>query len=191
MVERVGQPAETIREAVAAFDDPGALQAAVSDLQSHGFDRADISVIAPEDLEGHVAGRAGDVRDAEDDPGVERSAVVSDTDVRQGRVLGTSLASVLAAFAAAGLTVATGGAAAVAAGAAVAAAGGAGAVGALLGRVAGEEQQHFMREQLERGGVLLWVRLPDAAAEPRALDILRRHSAHDVHVHEFPAAASA
>ncbi len=48
-----------------------------------------------------------------------------------------------------------------------------------------------MREQLERGGVLLWVRLPDAAAEPRALDILRRHSAHDVHVHEFPAAASA
>ncbi len=118
-------------------------------------------------------------------------------------MLGTSLASVLAAFAAAGLTVATGGAAAVATGAAVAAAGGAGAVGALLGRVAGEEQrallgrvageeqQHFMREQLERGGVLLWVRLPDAAAEPRALDILRRHSAHDVHVHEFPAAASA
>src|SRR5216683_192587 len=97
----------------------------------------------------------------------------------------------VAAFDAAGLTVATGGAAAVATGAAVAAAGGAGAVGALLGRGAGEEQQHLMREQLERGGVLLWVRLPDAAAEPRALDILRRHSAHDVHVHEFPAAASA
>jgi hypothetical protein len=191
MVQRVDQPAETIREAVAAFDDPQTLQAAVSDLQSHGFDRADISVIAPEDLAGHVAGRAGDVRKAEDDPGVERSAVVGDTDVRQARVLGTSLASVLAAFAAAGLTVATGGAAAVAAGAAAVAAGGVGAAGTMLGRIAGDSERNFLQEQIERGGVLLWVRVRDAAAEPRALDILRRHSAHDVHVHEIPATASA
>src|SRR5258707_3641917 len=145
MVESVGQPAETIREAVAAFDDPGALQAAVSDLQSHGFDRADISVIAPEDLEGHVAGRAGDVRDAEDDPGVERAAVVSDTDVRQGRVLGTSLASVLAAFAAAGLTVATGGAAALSPGPAGAPPRGAGGLAALLPPAAPGEAPPILR----------------------------------------------
>ena len=46
-----------------------------------------------------------------------------------------------------------------------------------------------MLEQIERGGVLLWVRLRDAEAEQRALDILRRHSAHDVHA--IPATASA
>ena len=187
----VDQPAETIREAVAAFDDPETLQAAVSDLQSHGFDRADISLIASEDLAGKVVHEQGDVRAAEDDADVKRAPVTGDTDLRQGRVLGTSLASVLAGFAAAGLTVATGGAAAVAAGAAVAAAGGVGAAGALLGRVAGDEQQEFMQAQLERGGVLLWVRLPDAAAEQRALEILRGHAAHDVHVHDIPATAGA
>jgi hypothetical protein len=39
--------------------------------------------------------------------------------------------------------------------------------------------------------VLLWVRLRDTEAEQRALDILRRHSAHDVHVHDIPATAGA
>jgi hypothetical protein len=191
MAERVDQPAETIREAVAAFDDPQTLQAAVSDLQSNGFDRADISLIAPEDLADHVAQGRGGVRQAEDDAGVKRAPVTGDTDLRQGRVLGTSLASVLAGFAAAGLTGATGGAAAVAAGAAAAAAGGVGAAGALLGCVAGDSERRFLQDQVERGGVLLWVRLRDAASEPRALDILRRHSAHDVHVHELPATAGA
>jgi hypothetical protein len=79
---------------------------------------------------------------------------------------------------------------ALAAGAAVLAAGGVGAAGALVGRAAGEEEKDFLQEQIDRGGVLLWVRIRDAEAERRALDILRRHSAHDVHVHDLPASAA-
>ena len=122
-----------------------------------------------------------------DDPRARHEAVVDETDLRQIRTLCTSLAAVLAAFAAGGFTILTGGAGAVAIGAAAAAGGGVGVASALLGRAAGEGQATFLREQLDRGGVLLWVRTPDAEAETRAVDILRRHAAHDVHVHEVPA----
>ena len=47
--------AETIREAVAAFTDAEALKSAVSELQRHGFDRADISFQLRTCLEGHLA----------------------------------------------------------------------------------------------------------------------------------------
>lgn len=175
----------TIREVVGVFDDPERLEAAVSELQSHGFDRADISVVAPEALDNQVA----DTRRAEDDPAVPRDAPFTDTDVRQRRVFGTSMAAVIAALAAAGFTVMTGGATAVAAGVAAAAATGIGAAGALLGREEGLKQDRFLREQLERGGVLLWVHTRDPAAEARASDVLRRHAAQDVHIHEVPATA--
>jgi hypothetical protein len=64
-------------------------------------------------------------------------------------------------------------------------------LGALLGKLYGQGQQTFMQEQLDRGGVLLWVHLRDATAEERALDVLRRHGARDVHMHDIPATAGA
>jgi hypothetical protein len=173
----------TIREAVAVFDDPAKLEAAVSDLQSCGFDRADISFLA----EHAVGGQVADTRQAEDDARAPRDAGFTDTDVRQRRVFGTSMAATIAAFAAAGFTVMSGGALAVAAGAAAATIAGVGAAGAYFGKGLEEKQHNYLREQVDRGGVLLWIRTKDAAAEQRACDVLRRHSAHDVHVHEVPA----
>ncbi len=178
----------TIREAVAAFHDPEALKAAVSDLQSNGFDRADISFVAREGFEGNVKPDYREARQIEDDPGVPRDPVIDETDIRQRRTLEVGMVATIAAFAAAGFTVMTGGATALAAGAAVAAIGGVGGVAALVGKAYGEGQQNFLRQQLDRGGILLWVRTPDAAAEARAEEILRRHAAADVHIHEVPAA---
>lgn len=189
MANTVPNP-ERIREAVAAFDDPKALRAAVSDLQGQGFDRADISFMAREGFEGHLAQDYPDIKRAEDDPAAARDPVITDTDIRQRRTLEISMATTIAAFAAAGFTVMTGGATAVAIGAAVAAMGGVGGLGALLGKAYGQGQENFLREQLERGGVLLWVRTPDAEAERRACAILSRHAAHDVHVHEIPASTA-
>jgi len=190
MAERVHP--DTIREAVAAFDDATAMQSALSDLQSHGFDRADISFIARDSyLGGHLAQDYHDVRQAEDDPKAARATPVEETDIRQRRTLEVSTGATIAAFAAAGLTVATGGATALAAGIGAAAAGGIGGLGALIGKLYGQGQQKFIQEQIDRGGVLVWVRLRGADAEQRALDILRRHAAHDVHVHDIPATAGA
>jgi hypothetical protein len=171
----------TVREAVAVFDDPDRLENAMSDLQSNGIDRSNLSLLAHPSLSERLPARS---RDVADDPATPRESAVTDTDIRQGRVLGTSLAAAIAALAAAGFTVATGGVAAATV-AAAAAAGGVGAVGALLGRGIGEDQEAFLDAQLARGGVLLWVRTPDADAERRALGVLRRHSAH-VYLHDLP-----
>jgi hypothetical protein len=178
----------SIREAVAVLHDPEALQAAVSDLQSHGFDRAEISFIAREGFSGHVAEDYREAGEVEDKPGVTREAPTDETDIRQRRTLDISMAATIAAFAAVGFTVLSGGAPVLAAGVGAVAAGGVGGLGALLGRLYGQGQERFVQEQIDRGGVLLWVRTRDAEAETRALDILRRHAAEDAHVHEVPAA---
>ena len=178
-----------LREAVAAFDDPEALKAAISELQGSGFNRADISFLARDGLtSGHVEADYSEARGVEDDPSVKREAVIDETDIRQRRTLEISMAATIAAFAAAGFTVMSGGAALAAAGAAAVAVGGVGGLGALIGKAWGEGQDTFLREQLERGGIVIWVRTVDEAAETRACNILRRHAAHDVHVHELEAA---
>jgi hypothetical protein len=56
------------------------------------------------------------------------------------------------------------------------AAGGVGAAGALFSRILADDQASFLDAQLARGGALLWVRTPDAAAERLALEVLRRYS---------------
>ena len=66
-------------------------------------------------------------------------------------------------------------------------AGGAGGlIGAALARFIGHEHARHLEQHLSHGGLLLWVRTCDAEHEEKALEILRRHSAEDVHLHEIP-----
>jgi hypothetical protein len=174
--------ATIIREAVAVFDNAEKLEAAVSELQSRGFDRSDLSFLAHDTVsERHPLSDIGDIAD---DPTTAREPFVSETDVRQGRVLGTSLAATIAGLAAAGFTVATGGVAAAAIAAAAVAAGGIGTAGAVFGRTLADDQASFLDAQLARGGVLLWVRTRDVTAERNAVEILRRYATH-VHLHNL------
>ena len=174
-----------IREAVAVFDDAEKLESAVSELQSKGIDRSELSILAHD---WPAARLPRDIQRAADDPATPREPVVTDTDLHQGRVLGTGLAATIAAFAAAGFTVATGGVGAATV-IAVAAAGGVGAASTLFGRKLADDQRSFLDAQLARGGVLLWVRTRNAASEQIVLDVLRRRSAH-VYLHDLPAEAA-
>jgi hypothetical protein len=176
----MGMP--TIREAVALFDDAGQLERAVSDLQGVGFDRADISFLAHRVVEQ----TPDDSRHLAESSSTPREAPVTETDIRQLRVLRTSMAATIAAFAAAGFAVATGGATALVAAAAVAAGGGVGAVGALAGAKLGDAEIAYFEEQLARGGALLWLHLGAPDAEGRAMKVLRRYSSL-VEIHEFTA----
>jgi hypothetical protein len=67
---------------------------------------------------------------------------------------------------------------------------GGGLLSTALGHWLDRRDAEWVQEQLDRGGLLLWVRTPDAERERRAVEILRRHSAHDVHVHQLPAEAA-
>lgn len=70
---------------------------------------------------------------------------------------------------------------------AAALAGGAGGIfGSALAKVIDDVHADRLRTQMERGGLLLWVHTRDAAHEDRAVAILQKHAARDVHVHELP-----
>jgi hypothetical protein len=176
-----------VREAVAVFDDVSSLEAAVADLRAAGFEESSISLLAAHDAVerklGHMYRR---VEELEDDPQAPRTAFVSgkNIDERENRLIGSL--TVLPTMIAAGTVVAT-------AGAVAAAVVGTAVAGALLGTVFAHwmDQRHanWLQEQLDRGGILLWVRTPTEEDERKAMDVLTSYSAHDVHIHEIPAPA--
>lgn len=176
-----------VREAVGVFDSAETLEAAVDELQSSGFDRAELSVLAGADTIGKKLGhRYEKVAELEDDATVPTTAFVSTEAIgdAQGSLVGALL--YIGAVSVAGAVVASGGALA----AAIAAAAIGGTVGSMAGiGLSGFIAQHhadYLQEHLDRGGLLLWVRTRDETHEKRATEILSKHSAHDVHVHGLP-----
>jgi len=169
----------TIREAVAVFDDADSLEAAVVALESHGFDRAAFSVLADEATVEHKLGhRYRSIKEMEDEPAAPRETFfthVSRTEAEYGLPLGLAAVAGLALAGVGGvlpLLVAVGGGA---------------AIGGVLGQKLHQHHAKRVREQLARGGLLLWVNLRDKAEEEAALHILGKHSAHDLHVHDISA----
>lgn len=178
----------TVREAVAVFHDRDSFQAAIDDLLSNNFDRADLSLLAGhksvEEKLGHMYEKVGELEDAPDTP---RSAYVERDSVAEARTGIIGGLGYVGALAAVGAIVASGGAVGWAIVGAVLAGGGGSAVGAWFSRHMGEDRAESVHDQLAKGGLLLWVRARDADHEARAVEILSRHSADDVHVHDLPA----
>jgi hypothetical protein len=168
---------QTIREAVAVFDDPETFDAVVYELETRGFDRAAFSLLASEDAVTHKLGhRYQQIKEVEDDPNVPRETFFSRVSRLEAEYLPTPiLASVgVLMFAGIGVGLLT----------VIAASSGA-LLGAALGRLMHERYATRVQEQLARGGLLLWVNVRNAREENVALEVLRAHSAHDVHVHEL------
>lgn len=185
--ERIPMPERMIREAVTAFDDLEHFEAAVDELLSNNFDRAELSLIARDDTVaeklGHIYRR---VEEVEDDPDTPRKAFVSEEAVGDGEGALIGGLMYVPAVVAGAAVVASGGALIAAASAATLAAGAGGVVGAMLAEWLGEDHADYIRHQIDRGGLLLWVNLRDAAHEAKATEILKKHSPHPVHVHSLP-----
>ncbi len=170
-------------EVVGLFLSADDVESTISDLISAGWDRAELSLLAQKSAFTPEPPTTDTVR-AGDDPSTRRAPVVSGTDVRQGRTLATSLAGVIAAFVASGATIMTGGTALAAVIGAAAVGGGAAAAVNAIGQWAGQSRREFMHEQIERGGILLWVMLRTPDQEHLAREILAQHGAEIVHTHE-------
>lgn len=188
MTEAVTKTTHTYREAVGVFHHWSNLRSAVDELLLSGFDRAEISMLAGEKVVeqklGHVYRR---VSELEDDPDAPRIAFVGSDSLTEGKASAVGALGYVGAVAAVGAVVASGGALAWAIVAAVAAGGGGAALGTLLARAVGRGRAKDLEAQIDKGGLLLWVRTTDSEHEHRAMGILRNHQAEDVHVHEFEA----
>lgn len=177
-----------VREAVGVFHDRPDLEAAIDELLSSGFDRAEVSLLASQEAVEQKLGHSyRSVRELEDDPDVPTVAYLPRESVGEieGAIVGALI--YVGAVAAAGAVVASGGAFAAAIAAAAAGGGGGGLLGYLLDRYVEKRYLKSIAEQIARGGLLLWVHIRDEAHERRAVDILTRNGGEDVHVHDLPA----
>lgn len=172
-------------EVVGLFRSNSSLEAAISALTSAGWDHSELSLLAQKgafDSQPPIGGETAE--QAADDPNTTRASVVSEPDIRSGRTMATSLASVTAAFIAAGATAATGGTLLAAIIGTAAAGGGVAVAVNALGQWAGKSRADFLHEQIKRGGILLWVMLRSPDQEAKARDILKRHGAEIIHAHD-------
>jgi len=173
-----------IREAVGVFKTDDELQGAIDELMSSGFDRAELSLVASEHVVEEKLGHKYDkVTAVEDDPEIPRACYVSPESL--GAAEGALISGLMyvGAVAAAGAVLVSGGPLATAIAGMALAGGGGALVGSHFARLVGDRHAEYLQEQLERGGLLLWVRTWNADDERRAVDILKRHSGADVHVH--------
>jgi hypothetical protein len=188
----MSEPSDTVidrvkvREVTGVFRTRDALDNAVSDLLLDGFDRANIDIMASVDT---VQKKLGEVyvavEELPDLSQVPRRAFIAreDSTLITGIVAG--LLTYIGATAAALGVVASGGALALAMGAA-AAGGAAGGIGGLLfARFLGKKEAENLEDQLARGGLVLWVRVRTPQEEAKAIEILYRHEAKAVRVHEI------
>lgn len=59
------------------------------------------------------------------------------------------------------------------------------AIGTVFSRVMHHQHALRVQEQIARGGLLLWVNVRNVREQETALEVLKAHSAHDVHAHEI------
>ena len=190
MGTRVDAAAATLVEAVAVFDTAADFEEAIDELMCSGFDRADLSFVAPDK---RIAERLGHtyrtVAEVEDDAAVPRSAYVAPESIHEaeGALVGGTF--YVGAVAAAGFILAYGGSLAAEIDGAFLAGTAGGLIGFIFAKYIGNRHLRYQRRQLARGGLLLWVRTSDVPHIKRAVAILFNHRGRDVHVHAFPAAA--
>jgi len=186
----IDQTAELPREAVGIFHSREEFQGAIDKLLRSGFDRAELSLLASEAAVVEKLGHRYAKMDVlADDPDVPRAAYVAGEDIgdAEGGIIGGLF--YVGATVAVGAVVASGGALLAAIAGAVLAGGTGGLIGSVLAKWLGGHHAHYLQEQIERGGLLLWVRTRDAAMEARAIEILGKYSAKKVHVHGLPVGA--
>ncbi len=177
-----------LREVVAVFPDERSLDAAIDDLEEHGFDRAEISLMASEQA---VTQKLGDryrrIEDAADDPSTPRQVPImpEDRGAGTGSLIG-GLAYV-GALAAIGTVVASGGAVLAAVAAAVAGGASGGALGGIFAKWLGDRHAREVADQLRRGGLLLWVNIRTPECEAKAIELLQRHTGVPVRAHDIAA----
>lgn len=173
------------REAIGLFNDFEAMQNAIKELEATAFPRDSISILGHRHMleERYGVAQASDnPYAAEDDPNAPRVAPVRSEE----QTIGASVLVGCAAYigVVAGLIMAP--ATVPVTLMAIALGGGGAAAAATLVHRLQHQHKADVQEQIAKGGLLLWVRTPTAERETLACDILMRHGAHDVHIHDIP-----
>lgn len=174
-----------VREVVGVFDNYDELEDAVEDLELAGFDRSQINLLVHEETVREKLGDRVDIRRLEDDPSAPTEDPVDRHEVAEGKAALTAGTALLGSFVAFGLVVSAEISIPIAILAAAVGGGAGGTIGGMLAKYLGDLRARQIEEQIRAGGLLLWVQVRDQAQEQKAIDILQKHGAKDVHSHEL------
>lgn len=175
----------TIREAVGVFHGGSALKEAISELLTAGFHREELGLLASdqviEDSLGDLYARTNANSDSPESPAiafVSRDSVGEMTQSLGGGLFFVGTTGVMGAVVASS---------AVLGGAVIAALGGivaVGVVGALVASISHQSDAEILHEHIDKGHILLFVRITDPGRESDAMAILKRHSGTDVRMYD-------
>ncbi len=178
------QEQATIREAVGVFDDRKLLYAAIAELENTAFPRQDISVLGgPHNVEKEFGAPAVNPLLVEDNPDAPRVAPIRPEEKALGAAVLVGGAAYFGGCAAAIMSASSSDwqlLTAITIGSAIGAIAGtsvAFAIGALMDR--------RIKNQIKKGGLVLWVRTPGPNRERLAREILRKYGGRDVHIHDI------
>lgn len=174
----------SFREAVGLFPNMATMQDAIRELEGSAFQRDSISVLGSRhEIERVFGTDVINTVEAKDNPLSPRQAPSrpEEESIGAGALIGS--VAYLAAISAALMTMPLSLPITLAA---VALGGGGGAfIGMGLVSMLGHRMDENVLRQIDQGGLILWVRTPDAEHEEIALDIMRKHGAHHIQIHDM------
>jgi hypothetical protein len=174
---------EPVHEVVGVFHNADNLESAIDDLLNSGFYRSELSVVANETA---VAEKLGAFYRAPselaDDPFAARAASGADAAFGDGEAALIGVLEYVGATVALGAVIMSG-ALGPAITTAVLARGTGRLIGAVFARWVGPHHAAYLRDQIDDGGLLLWVRAMNLSDEARASEIVGRHTADE---HQSP-----
>lgn len=180
-------PIETHTEAVGVFQDAESLRIAADELMNHGFDRADLSLLAGqqavEEKLGHSYSNVGEILD---DPNVATQAYSAGDSFNEAKAAIVGGLFFIGAMAAAGVSIANGSSLTDTITGMLAAGGTGGFIGFVLALLMGRHRARSIKSHFARGGLVLWVRTIDQGHERRAIEILEANGAEAAHLHQLP-----
>jgi hypothetical protein len=182
--ERMDAVPGMFKEVVGLFNNVDDLQNAIRELEGTAFSRGDISVMGKrEDLQNVFGSKTVPPELAMDNADTPRQAPSRPEEQNIGR---SAMIGVPAYIGAMAMALSAGAVTfpAIIGAAALGATGG-GAIGAILAKLLGDRYSRHIEEQIERGGLLLWVRTPDKDREDTAQRIMIACGGYNVHVHEI------
>ena len=172
---------EVFQEVVGIFKSTGDLQSAIRELENVSFTRQDISVMGGRgELERVFGTKTVSPHDAlahDDIPRQSPSRPEEQTIGVAGMIGGSAYVGAMALALAAGAVTFP----AIMSAAVIGGIGG-GTLGAVLSRIMGGRYTRHMEEQIEKGGLLLWVRADTQHKIETAKQIMTAHNGYDVHV---------
>lgn len=174
----------SMREAVAVFEDETELLDVIEELESSGFDRSEMSVLPPlKTVEKRTGHKLLSVEDAEDDPNIPRAVPIdmASFGAAQGVLIGIPL--YIGAIGA--IIDSTRDGADTTAVIVASLIGGAigGAIGLVLAVWVRYRHARRIKEQIDHGGLLLWVRVRGRKHEERVKSVITDHIVRHFHMH--------